>query len=59
MRTWLFGILFHKIMEMRRVIERERQSGGIDAVMESRFDSAGSWSRPPAADAKVLGRGIR
>jgi RNA polymerase sigma-70 factor (ECF subfamily) len=58
-RTWLFGILLHKIMEVRRMIERERQTDDIDVVMESRFDSKGSWSRPPSAEAEVYGREIR
>ncbi len=58
-RTWLFGILFHKIMEVRRMIERERQTDEIDELMESRFDANGSWSRPPSAEAKVFGREIR
>ncbi len=58
-RTWLFGILFHKIMEVRRMIERERKTDDIDEVMESRFDATGSWSRPPSADVAVFGREIR
>ena len=58
-RTWIFGILFHKIMEVRRMIERERRTDDIDEVMESRFDGTGSWSRPPSADAGVFGREIR
>ncbi len=57
-RTWLFGILFHKIMEVRRMIARERQTDDIDEVMESRFDPSGSWSRPPSAEAEVYGREI-
>ena len=58
-RTWLFGILLHKIMEVRRMSHRERQTDDIDEVMESRFDANGSWSRPPSADAKVFAREIR
>jgi RNA polymerase sigma-70 factor (ECF subfamily) len=58
-RTWIFGILFHKIMEVRRMIERERRTDDIDEVMESRFDPKGSWSRPPSADVEVFGREIR
>ena len=58
-RTWLFGILYHKIMEMRRLAEREQQSEDIDGVMESRFDPRGSWSRPPSADDELFSRQIR
>lgn len=59
-RTWLFGILFHKIMEMKRVRERDRQTDDIDDVMESRFNANGSWSRPPRpADAELYARQVR
>lgn len=59
-RTWLFGILFHKIMEVRRLLERERQVDDIDEVMESRFDANGSWRTPPrSAEAEVYGREVR
>lgn len=59
-RTWLFGILFHKIMEVRRLLERERQADDIDEVMESRFDANGSWRTPPrSAEAEVYGREVR
>ena len=59
-RTWLFGILFRKIMEMRRVRGRDRQTDDIDDVMESRFDAHGSWSKPPRpADAEIYARQVR
>lgn len=59
-RTWLFGILFHKIMEVRRLLERERQVDDIDEVMESRFDANGSWRTPPrSAETEVYGREVR
>lgn len=48
-RTFLFGILYRKIAEARRGFARERTHDPIDDVVESRFSSAGSWSRPPAA----------
>jgi RNA polymerase sigma-70 factor, ECF subfamily len=57
-RTWLFGILFRKIMEMRRIIERERQTDDIDEIVEKRFDRRGSWSTPPAAEAAVYSREV-
>ncbi len=55
-RTWLFGILFHKIMEVGRMKERERQTEDIDELMERRFDVNGSWSRPPSAVSIVMSR---
>jgi RNA polymerase sigma-70 factor, ECF subfamily len=59
-RTWLFGILFRKIMEMRRFLERERHIDDIDEVMESRFDASGSWRTPPrSAEADFYSREVR
>ena len=46
-RTWLFGILYHKIREARRGLQQERQMDEIDEVFEGRFDAKGSWVRPP------------
>ena len=46
-RTWLFGILYHKIRETRRQLKQERQMDEIDDVFEKRFDAKGSWVRPP------------
>lgn len=59
-RTWLFGILFRKIMEVRRAADREYEADDIDAVIERRFDANGSWIRPPqAADADFYARQVR
>ena len=46
-RTWLFGILYHKIRETRRQLQQERQMDEIDESFEKRFDAKGSWVRPP------------
>jgi len=46
-RTWVFGILYKKISEARRKAGRDRDMDDIDEVFEQRFDSHGSWSRPP------------
>jgi RNA polymerase sigma-70 factor (ECF subfamily) len=46
-RTWLFGILYHKIRETRRQLQQERQMDEIDDTFEKRFDAKGSWVRPP------------
>ena len=46
-RTWLFGILYHKIRETRRQLHQERQMDDIDDSFEKRFDARGSWVRPP------------
>ena len=60
MRTFLFGILYRKIAETRRGLARERQMDPIDEVFESRFDRAGSWSKPPRpADADLEDKEIR
>jgi len=47
LRTWLFGILYRKISEMRRAAGREGRSEDIDDVVEARFKSDGHWMRPP------------
>ena len=46
-RTWLFGILYRKISEMRRSAQREGLAESIDDTMESRFKTDGHWQRPP------------
>ena len=46
-RTWLFGILHHKIQERRRMQAREELHDSIDEIFESRFDARGNWTRPP------------
>ena len=46
-RTWLFGILYRKIAEARRQLQRERQMDDIEEIVEQRFDPKGSWVRPP------------
>ncbi len=60
LRTWLFGILFRKVMEVRRAGKREYESDDIDAVIERRFDANGSWIRPPQpADAELYAKQVR
>jgi RNA polymerase sigma-70 factor (ECF subfamily) len=46
-RTWLFGILYRKISEMRRSASRESGAESIDQVMETRFKMDGHWQKPP------------
>lgn len=59
-RTWLFGILYHKISETRRFAQREGQSDDIEDVMESRFKTNGFWASPPQdADKETFNREIR
>ncbi|RMH22327.1 MAG: sigma-70 family RNA polymerase sigma factor [Acidobacteria bacterium] len=59
-RTWLFGILYRKIAERRRHLDREQRMDDVDDVIESRFDVAGSWSQPPRpADSALLDREVR
>ena len=46
-RTWLFGILYRKISEMRRAAQREGSAESIEDAMESRFKTDGHWQQPP------------
>ncbi len=53
-RTGLLGILYKKVAAARRGLRRDQEMDDIDDVFEQRFDSAGSWTRPPRpVDAKV------
>ena len=59
-RTWLFGILYNKISEVRRLEGRSRREEDIDEVMQERFSPGGSWAHPPrAADLQVYDVHIR
>ena len=59
-RTWLFGILYNKIAEVRRDLVREHQTDDIDDVVQQRFDPQGNWVRPPQpVDAQLYGAEIR
>jgi RNA polymerase sigma-70 factor, ECF subfamily len=59
-RTWLFGILYRKISEMRRTASRETAAESIDEVMENRFKTDGHWQQPPrAADMATYEREVR
>ena len=48
-RTWLFGILYKKILEIRREIKRDTEADDISDVVEQRFKTDGSWLHPPKA----------
>lgn len=59
-RTWLFGILYRKISEMRRSAFREGAAENIDQVMENRFKMDGHWQQPPrGADMATYEREVR
>ncbi len=59
-RTWLFGILYKKVAAARRGLRRDQEMDDIDDVFEQRFDSAGSWTRPPRpVDAEVYDAEVR
>jgi RNA polymerase sigma-70 factor (ECF subfamily) len=59
-RTWLFGILYHKLREARRGFQRDQRHDDIDDVLEDRFDDRGMWQRPPrTADDDLWDRQIR
>jgi RNA polymerase sigma-70 factor (ECF subfamily) len=46
-RTWIFGILYRKIAEARRAVQKDHAHDDIDEVLEQRFDASGSWLKPP------------
>ena len=46
-RTWIFGILYRKISEVRRGKRKLDAMEDIDDVLEDRFDDRGNWIRPP------------
>ena len=46
-RTWLFGILYRKISEVRRSAQREERAEDISEVMENRFKTSGFWAKTP------------
>ncbi len=46
-RTWLFGILYRKISEVRRDAAKDRQTDDIEEIMENRFKPDGTWLHPP------------
>ena len=59
-RTWLFGILYRKISEMRRGAQREEKAEDIEEVMETRFKTNGFWAKPPRdTDSTTFDRDIR
>ena len=55
-----FGILYKKIAEARRKLGRDREMDDLDEVFEQRFDTDGSWTRPPRpVDADTYAAEIR
>lgn len=47
LRTYLFGILYHKASNLRAKARREEGTEDIEAVVSARFNESGMWSRPP------------
>lgn len=47
LRTYLFGILYHKASNQRAKARREEGIDDIEAVVSARFNEDGMWSRPP------------
>lgn len=59
-RTWLFGILYRKIAEDRRAQQKTVQLDDIESLLEERFNSRGSWARPPRpVDLKIYDTEVR
>jgi RNA polymerase sigma-70 factor (ECF subfamily) len=48
LRTWLTGILKHKVIDAIRKTSRETPAGG-DEEFEALFDETGHWRDPPTA----------
>jgi len=46
-RTWIFGILYHKLREARRGFQKQDKQDDIDDVLETRFNASGMWQTPP------------
>ncbi len=54
-RTFLFGILYNKVSELRRANLKYAKTDPIEEIMESRFEESGHWSEGwPASPEKVL-----
>lgn len=47
LRTYLFGILYHKASNLRAKARREEGCDDIEALIEARFDKGGMRARPP------------
>ena len=43
-RTWLFGILYKKVAEARRLIARDRRTETLDETVPTRVDTTRTWS---------------
>lgn len=59
-RTFLFGIFYHKVSEHLREKQHAQEIDPIDDVMESKFDHQGRWRQPPAdLEKQLLAKEIR
>lgn len=47
LRTYLFGILYHKASDLRAKARRAEGTDDIESVVNARFDEGGLWVRPP------------
>lgn len=54
-RTWLIGILKHKIVDHVRRVQREVPTEEIDAEVDSYFNENGRWAVPPSVMQTPLG----
>lgn len=60
LRTYLFGILYHKAARLREKARRTEGRDDIEAVVEARFDAGGMWARPPRGpEAETLDAELR
>lgn len=59
-RTWVFGILYRKLLEQGREQERRDHNMELDEAFDSRFAASGRWSTPPRpADAEASDKEVR
>ncbi len=53
-RTFLFGIFYHKVSEHLRDLKRAQQFDPIDEEWETKFDAGVNWRQPPVDIEKQL-----
>lgn len=47
LRTYLFGILYHKAAHLRAKNRREQATEDVETLFDARFGADGMWARPP------------
>ncbi|MDE1975686.1 MAG: sigma-70 family RNA polymerase sigma factor [Elusimicrobia bacterium] len=47
LKTYLFGILYNKALDLRRKRRREESLDAVEGEFEKRFNARGMWASPP------------